>query len=90
MMCIDMSELPEINKKDDIPIFVKALESKLSQGLIDKGFVGSCLYVYATDFCMNASIELPLRIAFQEYLFDNYRVNGILDTKYIIECSNAR
>jgi hypothetical protein len=42
-------------------------------------FIGNCLYKLATEYCTDVSVDIKLREAFQEFLFDNYRVNGILD-----------
>ena len=91
MICIDMSQAPELESMDDLPELLAFVREHTPYGLKDnKDFIGNCLYIYATSFCLDTTIELPLRVAFQEYLFDNYRVNGILDTRFTFDGTPTR
>lgn len=91
MICIDMGQVPNIESMDELPKVLDFIKEHTPVGLRDnKDFIGNCLYIYATSFCLDATVELPLRIAFQEYLFDNYRVNGILDTRFTFDGTPTR
>lgn len=91
MICIDMGLMPNIKTMDDVPMLLEKIKEHTPDGLKDnKDFIGNCLYMYATRFCLDTTVELPTRIAFQEYLFDNYRVNGILDTRFTFDGTPTR
>lgn len=91
MICIDMGQVPSIKSMDELPWLLGFIREHTPDGLKDnKDFIGNCLYIYATNFCLDTTVELPVRIAFQEYLFDNYRVNGILDTRFTFDGTPTR
>lgn len=46
----------------------------------DARFIGNCLYCVASEYCTDSNVDIASREKFQEFLFDNYRVNGILDS----------
>lgn len=48
-------------------------------------FIGNCLYKLATEYCLDESIPFKTRESFQEFVFDNYRVSGLLD--YVTDIS---
>lgn len=59
---------------------VDAINNIAPKGLKgDKRFIGNCLYCIASGYCTDDAVDINLREKFQEFVFDNYRVNGILD-----------
>jgi hypothetical protein len=44
----------------------------------NESFIGNCLYCVASMYCIDESVDRYDREKFQEFVFDNYRVNGIL------------
>ena len=44
----------------------------------DSRFIGNCLYNIASKYCIDSTVDIDKRESFQEFVFDNYRVNGIL------------
>lgn len=65
--------------KGDYQKVVDAINNLAPKGLKgDARFIGNCLYTTATKYCVDESIDRYEREAFQEFVFDNYRVNGIL------------
>lgn len=45
----------------------------------DDRYIGNSIYMAMIDYANDDSIERSKRERAQEFLFDNYRVNGILD-----------
>ena len=68
-----------IECKGDYQKVIDAINDLAPKGLKnDNRFIGNCLYCAATKYCTDESIDRCDREAFQEFVFDNYRVNGIL------------
>lgn len=65
--------------KGDYQQVVDAINKIAPKGLKDDSrFIGNCLYNIATKYCVDETIDRFEREKFQEFVFDNYRVNGIL------------
>ena len=65
---------------DDFKEVVEGIKELAPKGVkADDRFIGNCLYTLANDYCKNDTMPRQRRIAFQEFVFNNYRVSGILD-----------
>lgn len=64
----------------DFTKVVDAINEAAPKGLKNNDrFIGNCLYKLATEYCTDISVDYKIREKFQEFVFDNYRVNGLLD-----------
>ena len=77
---IDAKDLLIKCKDYDFTPIVEAIVNKVPKGLkTNNTFIGNCLYKIAAENCEDPSIDYEIRQKFQEFVFDNYRVSGILD-----------
>lgn len=68
-----------VDCKGDYQQVVDAINDIAPKGLKNNNrFIGNCLYCVASKYCVDESIDRASRELFQEFVFDNYRVNGIL------------
>jgi len=78
--CVDAREILASCTDYDFTEIVNMIVSAAPRGLkTNSTFIGNCLYKIAVETCDDPSIDYDIREKFQEYIFDNYRVSGILD-----------
>ena len=81
VVCVDAREVLAECKDYNFTPIVNMIVNAAPRGLkTNNTFIGNSLYKIAVENCDDSSIDYDIREKFQEYIFDNYRVSGILDS----------